>query len=627
MYRTIFLCLFLLLTALVHARITYVAFDATGARDGSSWANAHPDLQDAIDAVVGDGLDTIFVQAGTYLPPRTNLGNGAPHLLRARTFTASTSVRIFGGFAGGETALSQRNWRANATILSGDLGTVGDDTDNAYHVLKLEEGGVVEVNGFYVRHGRANGPGTSANGSGVYVREMDSAILRNLLIEDHEALAYGGGVYLAGFGPDSAVLLEDLEIRHCRAAEGAGLFGYRGSGRLVANRLWLYDNHATLQAGGVLLSSFGEVDLANLLITHNTAGGNGGAFWLRGMRGRMTNLTVYGNTSGGLGGGYYGDLNVFIDLYNAIFWHNADSTGGSSPTSQLAEDGTVLNVHHCNIQHSGGSSGWSADATDAGGNLALDPRLVDPLGGDGLPGTADDDFRLAVVSPCIDAGTATAPNLPATDFFGDPRFQGVGVDMGISENPDGSPFPVEWLSFTGERSPASAALQWETAREVNHAYFEVQRRLPGQGHAWQAVGQVRSETAQPQGQRYAYRDALPASAQRASYLSYRLRQVDLDGRESFSRVLTLARPLTPLLGWSVFPNPARDRLHLTCAQVPDHAVQVSLIDATGRACWQQGLTLEANGTQVLPVASLPRGLYWLRVVSPEQAWQQAIQLR
>src|SRR5262249_8899599 len=103
----------------------------SGANNGSSWADPFrgaDGVQNALTAAVSG--DQVWVAQGTYLPSIT--GN------RAIAFALKTGVAIYGGFAGGETNLSQRDPVAHVTILSGDLN--GDDAsnllnDNSYHVV------------------------------------------------------------------------------------------------------------------------------------------------------------------------------------------------------------------------------------------------------------------------------------------------------------------------------------------------------------------------------------------------------------------------------------------------------------------------------------------------------------
>src|SRR5262249_27154355 len=48
-------------------------------------------------------------------------------------FTLTPGVALYGGFAATETLRSQRNWLANPTVLSGDIG--GDDGVDAHGVI------------------------------------------------------------------------------------------------------------------------------------------------------------------------------------------------------------------------------------------------------------------------------------------------------------------------------------------------------------------------------------------------------------------------------------------------------------------------------------------------------------
>ena len=50
-------------------------------------------------------------------------------------------MALYGGFVGTETDRSERNWVTNVTILSGDIGVVGDNSDNSYAVVTGTSGG------------------------------------------------------------------------------------------------------------------------------------------------------------------------------------------------------------------------------------------------------------------------------------------------------------------------------------------------------------------------------------------------------------------------------------------------------------------------------------------------------
>ena len=71
--------------------------------------------------------DQVWATAGTYKPT-----TGTD---RSISFSMKNGVAIYGGFSGIETQLSQRNWVTNQTILSGDIGTIGQNTDNSQRII------------------------------------------------------------------------------------------------------------------------------------------------------------------------------------------------------------------------------------------------------------------------------------------------------------------------------------------------------------------------------------------------------------------------------------------------------------------------------------------------------------
>lgn len=115
--------------------------------NGSSWMSPYGDLQQALATAKAD--DQIWVAKGTYYTTSDDD--------RTISFRLVEGVSLYGGFAGTETALTQRNVEANPTILSGEIGTASIE-DNAYTIVYAEN--ITKntvVDGFTITAGVANG--------------------------------------------------------------------------------------------------------------------------------------------------------------------------------------------------------------------------------------------------------------------------------------------------------------------------------------------------------------------------------------------------------------------------------------------------------------------------------------
>src|SRR5690606_20949896 len=99
---------------------------ASGANNGSNWANAYTDLQSALTSASCTGTgNEIWVAQGVYKPtPSTTDREAAFHI--------GADTQLYGGFAGSETAREQRNPRTHVTVLSGDID--GNDDVDAHGV-------------------------------------------------------------------------------------------------------------------------------------------------------------------------------------------------------------------------------------------------------------------------------------------------------------------------------------------------------------------------------------------------------------------------------------------------------------------------------------------------------------
>jgi parallel beta-helix repeat protein len=335
-------------TTQIYASIRYVKPLASGLGDGSSWVNASGDFQAMINASASG--DEVWVAAGTYKPTYDPFGSSSPADPRDKTFFVKDGVKIYGGFAGTETALSQRLITTNVTILSGDVDgndvvtgsgstlSITNNTENVYHIVlaSTSSGGVgVTIDGFTITGGNAN--------------KSDPTSASNLTINGNQIdRANGGGIYIAN---GTNTISNNTLFGNSVLGSGAGVYTYYGMNTITNNTL--FGNSAANSGGGGIASTFGTnthnnnnisgnsgrkgggilVAQGTNIITNNTISGNsatldGGGILSFASNNLITNNTVSGNTTGNNGAGiniYYGNTTL---SNNTISGNTAVYSGG-----------------------------------------------------------------------------------------------------------------------------------------------------------------------------------------------------------------------------------------------------------------------------------------------------------
>ncbi len=422
----------------------YVNQNATGNNSGESWVNAFTDLQSALAMSKNcSGINEIWVAKGNYKPTTSNN--------RLASFNIENTVTIYGGFAGNETLLTQRNLGNNTTILSGNIGNPTLETDNCYHVVVCKDlsssNDITTLNGLIIQDGYADsafqfGVGSIRHykGAGLYATlentsKRNRIVLLNCVLRNNSAAGPTAIVNNANVD-NSWITLRNSLLYNNKSITGFAapvLTQERGPG------------------AGMVNSRF---EIINSTITQNNCGTNS-VVGLTGENIKIVNSIIYGNTSG------------------------TTVEPGVEVTYSCVNGATVfvgIGNTNTNPQFSNGAN---------------------PAGPDGKLMTDDDGLSLQSCSPLINIGNngaATAGGI-TQDITGNPRvYNNISPDMGAYELQENAVTSIATLFVDANAAVGGDGASWTTA------YQDLQDALTQAGNCtsikeiWVAAGTYKPTT-------------------------------------------------------------------------------------------------------------------------------------
>ncbi|MEZ4891260.1 MAG: T9SS type A sorting domain-containing protein [Crocinitomicaceae bacterium] len=605
MKKTILLSLTLLSFSIAKAQnptsgILYVdSAHTTGVMDGSSWANALPSLADALKWANDNKANwattplKIYVAKGTYLPkfsPQDGLADPAnPTDNRNKAFLMVKNVHIYGGFPTGGSTFSARDWNLNPTILSGDFNgndvvtgagftlTFTNNDENSFHVV-VSAGAVGSA-----RLDAVNIKGGNANGSS------------SITVNTYQVYNYfGGGMYNYSSSP---TITNSTFANNYTNANGGGMYNYYYSSPTITNST--IANNLAFNGGGMYNYSSSSPTITNSTIANNSAY-YGGGIRNNSSSPTITNSTIANNSANSIGGGMY-------NYYSSPTINNSILFGNTAPNNAVMLSGNNSTPIVKNSLIEGVS--WNATiwGTDGGGNIL---STTNPF-----TNSATGDFTLNSSSVAINAGNNALYNGNINsdlDLGGNPRLNGVNIDMGAYESLIVVPLATYLLEFNAY-CENKTRIEWQTASELNVSYFEIQ--YTREANNWKTIAQIPA-SGNVSGKKYEY---YTNSQEELSY--YRLCAVDKDGSiQIFSPIVVACNQDNN--DWMVFPNPANNFITI---QHPSETIQdILLLDNFGRTVLQT--KIDARDTFTFDVSNIKNGLYILQITTNQGATTKKIKI-
>lgn len=234
---------------------------------------------------------------------------------------------------------------------------------------------------------------------------------------------------------------------------------------------------------------------------------------------------------------------------------------------------------------------------------AIAPTAVTPTG-DAFAGIAFNPSGQIFLSTKFGNRLYRLNNNLSLSFIGTLSTNDIGNDL-TSCNFPSMVLPITWNSFDVTlKNDNIVKLDWEVVEEKSKGFY-IQHSLDG--NDWQDLGYITSKaTADASTQTYSHAHVSPFNG--TQY--YRIKQVDIDGKESYShtRTVVIKGNKTSITIW---PNPTTDQLRIVNQNDNPSFSRAQVFDLSGRLIITK--QLQSNGMNTINVSSLPAGTYIVRI--------------
>ena len=184
-------------------------------------------------------------------------------------------------------------------------------------------------------------------------------------------------------------------------------------------------------------------------------------------------------------------------------------------------------------------------------------------------------------------------------------------------NPEAGPLPVTLTKFIVSLiRENNVQIAWATSMEINCSKFVIQRSY--EGNTFTDIQTIAGNGTTNLFHAYSTTDNPYTFKGGAVY--YRLKQIDLDRKQNFSKIISVkvAGPANPEI--TVSPNPFNDYINVKTTWDQSEAMSVKIFNVQGKEVYLKEMSV-SKGVNILKITGLSNlspGNYYLQLLSANQ---------
>lgn len=235
--------------------------------------------------------------------------------------------------------------------------------------------------------------------------------------------------------------------------------------------------------------------------------------------------------------------------------------------------------------------------------------------------TYEVQFKVTVNNPGIGNHVPSIMNIARIKALSDANVDFVDDGTAII-NPDNGPLPVTMVSFTASLlQDNKVKLDWSTSMEINCSKYKIERSLDG--NIFNEVATISGNGTTSLFHSYSFTDNVSSATGAIVY--YRIKQLDIDGRGSYSKVLPLKlknanRQIT------ISPNPFTSYLNINMEWNSNEVITAKVINIQGKEIMSKNIQMSKglNYISIDELSKLPAGNYFIQFISGAERFTEKI---